>query len=488
MKKEYIFLLLLALTAGLSARAQYADQYYHRIGDVVEWRNPICYYQWWDAEYNYNNRLMFHLYYSELTSLFNGIRLCRYYTPDTLKVIGLCMMGHTLLGRACDSMEYLYLYDADGTDFVLKAQVPWREPRLDSCRYLYLKQHVRGGSGWDYVDTSQCYGVTALLSGDSCCVTCSHQHIYNMYEYYFDTGVYVTDSFYVGGSSFSFYSSPNTIYPLYMVVGVQDGVFGNPHGKSCKEPGINNGQAPDCWPPRMKYRMWLADTLVYRLNGIDHYANIFHLPYREWAWREFCEYLLIVPIIQVDTTVPVWNYCPPVENVQVSLVEDSCLILTWDDCVNYSSVTVRYGVTPEGGTTQWHEIETEDNIFRLCGIDTLSEYRFTLRAHCDTSKQETDWSEELMYQYPVRHDVGIGDTPLSRHTHLVPNPAHESVLVNTGYTLRRIEVYNSRGILVYSEPAWGMTATIDLTGWPSGSYIVVVGTQKGRTAKVLVKE
>ena len=66
MKKEYIFLLLLALTAGLSARAQYADQYYHRIGDVVEWRNPICYYQWWDAEYNYNNRLMFHLYYSEL--------------------------------------------------------------------------------------------------------------------------------------------------------------------------------------------------------------------------------------------------------------------------------------------------------------------------------------------------------------------------------------------------------------------------------------
>ena len=477
------------MLSSMSVKAQYSDQYYHRIGDTLMWRNPICYYQWWDAESFFNNRLLFHLEYAGAKGLFNGVQLCRYYTTDTLKVIGLCMMGYNLYGRACDSIEYLYLYDADSSDFVLKAQVPWRETRLDSCRYLHLIQHIKRGSGYNYVDTAQCWGVTADLNEDSCCVTCSHQNIYPMFEYYFDTDVYVTDSFYVGGSSFSTYGGINNIFPAYYAIARgHDGIYCNPYGTSCEDPSITNGESPDCWPPRFLYRMWLADSLAYSFNGIDVYANIFHLPYREWAWRELAEYLLIVPIIQVDTTVPVWNYCPPVENVQVSLVEDSCLILTWDDCVNYSSVTVRYGVTPEGGTTQWHEIETEDNIFRLCGIDTLSEYRFTLRAHCDTSKQETDWSEELVYQYPVRHDAGIGDTPLSRHTHLVPNPAHESVVVNTGYTLRRIEVYNSRGILVYSEPAWGLTATIDLTGWPSGSYIVVVGTQKGRTAKVLVKE
>ena len=474
MKTIKIVFFLFAMTAGMSARAQYSDQYYHRIGDTVDWRNPICLYQWWDAEQFYNDRWRFQVYESDLRQ-WSGIRLCRYYTPDTMKIIGLCVMN-VPNWRQTDSLEYLYLYDAKESGYDLKAQLPWRRFPQDSCRFLRLLMHTRGGSGLSYVDTAQCYDYN---SRDSCCITCSYRRIYPMYEYYFDTAVYVTDSFYVGGSSFSNGFVPNATIPEYFAVGVgRAAVFAvNLTGLSCMEPGIPAAQSPDCWPPKFLYRVWR-----------DCEANFTNSPYHEWAWRELREYLLIVPIIQVDTTVPVWNYCPPVENVQVSLVEDSCLILTWDDCVNYSSVTVRYGVTPQGGTTQWHEIETEDNIFRLCGIDTLSEYRFTLQAHCDTSKQETDWSEELVYQYPVRHDVGTGDTPLSRHTHLVPNPAHESVVVNTGYALRRIEVYNSRGILVYSEPAWGLTVTIDLTGWPSGSYIVVVGTQKGRTAKVLVKE
>lgn len=486
MKTKGVVFLLVAMLVGMDAKAQYADQYYHRIGDTVEWRNPICLYQWWDAEYFYYSRMKFQTIYFTMGTMLNGKMLCRYYTPDTIRIVGLCMMGNTLFNRATDSTEYLYLYDATDSDFEMKAQVPWQKLQQDSCRYLHLIQHHDNAAGLPVVDTAQCYSYN-----DSCCITCSFQLTYPMYEFYFDTAFYVTDSFYVGGSTFSYYAGNNHYYPLYSGVGLHGGTsfMTNPWGKSCKEPGINNGESFDCWPPRMMYRLWLADSLQFRdPTGMEVYANPFHLPYREWAWRELAEYLLIVPIIQVDTTIPVWNYCPPVENVQVSLVEDSCLILTWDDCVNYSSVTVRYGVTPQGGATQWHEIETEDNIFRLCGIDTLSEYRFTLQAHCDTSKQETDWSEELVYQYPVRHDVGTGDTPLSRHTHLVPNPAHESVVVNTGYTLRRIEVYNSRGILVYSEPAWGLTTAIDLTGWPSGSYIVVVGTQKGRTAKVLVKE
>lgn len=478
MKTKHILFLLLAITSCTYSKAQYSNQYYHRIGDTVEWRNPICYYQWWDAEQFYNDRLMFHIGPSEYSQMFNGIRLCKYFSPDTMKVIGLCVMGWVGGSYPTYAQEYLYLYDATNTDFVLKAIVPWRQFHQDSCRYLQVLQHDNNSipGGQIVGDVMPCID-PAIRRLDSCCSSCTYRNVYQMYEYYFDTAVYVTDSFYVGGSSFSLSGGA---YGSYMGVGRHDAMtaFGTPHGKSCKEQGVTNGESFDCNPQGMTYRMW-REGFAY---------GLFDIPYHQWTWRILNEYLLIVPIIQVDTTVPVWNYCPPVENVQVSLVEDSCLILTWDDCVNYSSVTVRYGVTPQGGTTQWHEIETEDNIFRLCGIDTLSEYRFTLRAHCDTSKQETDWSEELVYQYPVRHDVGTGDTPLSRHTHLVPNPAHESVVVNTGYTLRRIEVYNSRGILVYSEPAWGLTVTIDLTGWPSGSYIVVVGTQKGRTAKVLVKE
>lgn len=473
------------MLVGTVVKAQYSSQYYHRIGDTVEWRNPICYYQWWDAELFYNNRMKFIVDNSWLSTTMGGIRLCQYYTPDTMKIVGLCAMGFIYHNRLdpshshiiTDSTEYLYLYDADSTDFVLKAQVPFRRFPPDSCRYLEWLQRGRDHyNGYHtFVDTAQCYG---LIDRDSCCISCSYRMIFPMYEFYFDSTVYVTDSFYVGGSTFGNLVTGESTFPIYLAVTKENFMpSAEPWGKSCLDPGIPAAQAPDCWPQTFLYKIWRSQPY--------NYPNT---PYQDWGWCELPQYLLIVPIIQVDTTVPVWNYCPPVENVQVSLVEDSCLILTWDDCVNYSSVTVRYGATSEGGVTQWHEIGTEDNIFRLCGIDTLSEYRFTLQAHCDTSKQETDWSEVLVYQYPVRHDVGTGDTPLSRHTHLVPNPAHESVVVNTGYTLRRIEVYNSRGILVYSEPAWGLTTTIDLTGWPSGSYIVVVGTQKGRTAKVLVKE
>ena len=121
MKTRYLAILLLAMLAGMSVKAQYSDQYYHRIGDTVMWRNPICYYQWWDAESFFNNRLLFHLEYAGAKGLFNGVQLCRYYTTDTLKVIGLCMTGYNLYGGACDSIEYLYLYDADSSDFVLKA-------------------------------------------------------------------------------------------------------------------------------------------------------------------------------------------------------------------------------------------------------------------------------------------------------------------------------------------------------------------------------
>ena len=53
-------------------------------------------------------------------------------------------------------------------------------------------------------------------------------------------------------------------------------------------------------------------------------------------------------------------------------------------------------------------------------------------------------------------------------------------------TVRRIEIHNARGILVYSEPAGSSATTIDLRGWPSGQYLVRIETPSGATTKRLV--
>ena len=262
MKTRYIAIMLLAMLAGMSVKAQYSDQYYHRIGDIVQWRNPICYYQWWDAESFFYNRVMFHINISSIDQVFRGIRLCRYYTPDTLKVVGLCVMGGNF-SIPTDSTEYLYLYDANGDSFVMKARIPWRQFQLDSCRYLWLRQHdvVYSGNSWGFTieDLSQC------IITDSCCTSCTYQWIPPMFEYYFDTGVFVADSFYVGASSFS---AATGNYPQYWSVSRAFSSWSdNPYGTSCEDPRITNGESPDCWPPRFLYRMWLSDLSRVGMEG-----------------------------------------------------------------------------------------------------------------------------------------------------------------------------------------------------------------------------
>ena len=68
---------------------------------------------------------------------------------------------------------------------------------------------------------------------------------------------------------------------------------------------------------------------------------------------------------------------------------------------------------------------------------------------------------------------------------LAPNPASGEVLVTSQHYMTRIEMHNSRGILVYSEPTSGHEHRLSLDGLPAGSYIVSVQTTAGSTAKRL---
>jgi hypothetical protein len=128
-------------------------------------------------------------------------------------------------------------------------------------------------------------------------------------------------------------------------------------------------------------------------------------------------------------------------------------------------------------------------MLHVCGLDTMQTYYARVRAFCDTSKIETAWSEWVSFGFPHTdppQGIAAEPTVLDRYTNIRPNPAADVVTVASELGLRRIEIHNARGILVYSEPAGSSATTIDLRGWPSGQYLVRIETPSGATTKRLV--
>lgn len=65
----------------------------------------------------------------------------------------------------------------------------------------------------------------------------------------------------------------------------------------------------------------------------------------------------------------------------------------------------------------------------------------------------------------------------------MPNPATKSFTVFSSFSLTRIEVYNMRGMLVFSGEAGYSNTSVSLDGWAAGLYIVMIHTPYGITVK-----
>ena len=122
-------------------------------------------------------------------------------------------------------------------------------------------------------------------------------------------------------------------------------------------------------------------------------------------------------------------------------------------------------------------------MLRICDLDSTKNYFVRVRALCDTSKIQTDWSQWVQFSFANTESIADDASLLSFYTHLMPNPAADRVTITSSFGLTRIEVYNLRGLLVYSEPAGFSSTIIDLRGWAQGQYIMMVHTPQGVTAK-----
>lgn len=74
---------------------------------------------------------------------------------------------------------------------------------------------------------------------------------------------------------------------------------------------------------------------------------------------------------------------------------------------------------------------------------------------------------------------------LQRLTTVTPNPAAGAARVTASPGLTRVEAYSTAGTKVYDSPAHGMTATLDVSVWPAGIYLLRIHTPVGATVKRL---
>lgn len=470
-----IVALLLLATLPPLARAQYSDLYYHRVGDTVDWDTHIGYYSWWEWEYFYENDLM--VYTSAATDWSPAyvetqdscIKLQYFYTPVPLKIIGIagsCIRGwqpyaeYYLDTNEVD--EYLYIYDAGpGDTFTQVAATRWSP--FDPKRYIRIIMHAPGNA----------------TPYDSCCGQAPLLQYVPISEYYFEDEVWVTDSFYVGGSFYGCIVHPNTpndIYTRYRVARML---------------GYMNVCDPDhqvlCGPSGERWTQCAFPNVTIKQRAADFSSYPPAIPFSDNGWRWYHNRqssVIIYPIIEVDTTVPPEGICIPVGNVAVT-VNGATATVTWDDFPNYTAMRLRYGsrALPQ---SEWNELTLPagTTLYTL-NLPPNSAYGVTLMAECD--KKETKWCDPLYFYTGEDTNTGIdAPTMLSELTFVHPNPAKDEMTVSSSFSLQRIELHDASGVLVYSEMAFGHQVTLDIGFLRNGSYIVTIQTHNGTTHKRLV--
>ena len=76
----------------------------------------------------------------------------------------------------------------------------------------------------------------------------------------------------------------------------------------------------------------------------------------------------------------------------------------------------------------------------------------------------------------------------ARYVSVQPNPAVDEARVLSSLGMEGIEAYNAGGQKVYEGKAEGLEATLDVKGWPRGTYLLRITTPMGTVTKKLLVE
>ena len=237
--------------------------------------------------------------------------------------------------------------------------------------------------------------------------------------------------------------------------------------------------------------------------GFDVDGSIFEPPplvtYRPWwikndalPWTNVGSYirsvLNIFPIL--DT---VWGTpCATVSNLQAVDVDSTTATVMWSADARHHEWEVYCFPTDDSTEVVLQTVETPTAT--LAGLLPGKEYGVTVVGLCD-EKNYSPMSDTLLFTTP-HGTTEIVDTTqtqgiqrlgnLDRFTSIMPNPASDVVNVVSSYRLESIAVYDLSGHLLLEESAEGISAEVNVSPLPHGTYIMAIRTQQGVATKKLL--
>ena len=87
---------------------------------------------------------------------------------------------------------------------------------------------------------------------------------------------------------------------------------------------------------------------------------------------------------------------------------------------------------------------------------------------------------------PGDDSLSVQVSPVDRLVAVQPNPATERVKVLSSCGMERVTAYDATGRKVHEQSASGFSTTLNVQGWPAGTYILHIQTPLGISTKRLV--
>ena len=227
---------------------------------------------------------------------------------------------------------------------------------------------------------------------------------------------------------------------------------------------------------------------------VNRWVKYDTLPWWNNNVNQPCIDINIFPILDTLFGTP----CAAVTGLQTVEVDSLWATLMWSADARHQEWEVKYRPMDDSLASD-SVVTVSAPTVTLTGLTPGTAYSVRVRGLCDVCIDNySPWSDTLqfvtMFTPPDTtsdtlphitpfHPLGIGN--LDIYTRIMPNPAHDVVNVLSSYQLKSVAVYDLTGRQLLMEPADGMTATVNVSSLPRGTYILAIRTLQGVASKKL---